>query len=327
MSAFMCQACCISPVRQEIASEVADCPYLLCNACAERLEKRNLRPLEWYRLAVAHGPLAYRLHDDFYDQDGTAEQNLVPVEQASLFPAPQLADVRNELAALLDFTMSRWQLSDDVIAALRTHDANAVLSRVAALVDKKQSPWEEERAYEIAADVLGSKAEDWIRSRWASGTRAPLLHPFLRAAAACMPHSEAIPMALAAVEQSGMPDLSVPALTLAHFRSPKVVDWIEGVATSPVSERWGLLAARSGLSWATASRWLLKGRPMSLVAMDAMGILMREERGVRQYMLGMMNDAPPNDLILAHLREYALRDPVPRVTRIVERIAANYLRS
>lgn len=323
MNRSMCQACLTSPVEREVAGEVADYPYLLCNACAERLENRALRPLEWYRLAVLHGPLTYLLHDDFYDQDGTADQNRVPVKQASLFPAPKLADVENDLAALLDFAMTRWHLSNDVSAALRTHDADAVLAHVSALVDSRQRPWEEARSYEIAADVLGSKAEEWVRSRWASGSRPPLLHSFMRAAAACMPHNEAIPMALAAVEQSGMSDLSVPALSLAHFRSPKVIDWIDGMATSPISNRWGLLAARSGLSWATATKWLDKGRPMSLVAMDAMGVIMRPEHGERPSMFDMtMDDAPPNDMILARLREYALRDPVPRVTQMIDRIVA-----
>jgi len=323
MNRFMCQACLTSPVDRQVSGEVADDRYMLCNPCAERLENLALRPLEWYRLAVLHGPLTYLLHDDFYDQGGKAYQNRIPVKQVSLFPAPKLADVEDNLAALLDFTMTRWHLSDEVSAALRAHDKNAVLTKISALVENRQRPWEEARSYEIAADVLGPVAEEWVRSRWESASRAPLLHSFMRAVAACMPREEAIPMALAAVEQSGLSDLSVPALSLAQFRSPKVIDWIDGMATSPVSNRWGLLAARSGLSWATATRWLDKGRPMSLVAMDALGIIMRPEHGGRPSRFPLkMDDAPSSDAILARLREYALRDPVPRVTQMIDRIVA-----
>jgi hypothetical protein len=316
----MCEACLTAPIEREIENEVAGSPFKVCQPCAHRLENLALRPLEWYRLSVIHGP-AYLLYDDFYNEAGKADQNRIPVKQASLFPAPKLKAVANDLDALLDYSLTRWHLTDETVTAFKSHKQSEVLSAISMLVKDRPGSWVETRCYEIAASVLGPVAEEWVRSRWETGSRPAMLYSFIPAVVASLPHEEAIPMAITAVEQSGVSDLSVPALTLSRFHSPKVIDWIEGVATSPVSNRWGLLAARSGLSWATIIRWLKRGRPMSLVAMDALGVIMRPEHGGRPSAFPIaMKDAPSNDEILAHLREYARHDPVPRVTQMIDRI-------
>lgn len=321
----MCEACLTSPIEHVVANEMADRPFKVCQPCAHRLENLALRPLEWYRLSALHGPLSYLLHDDFYDEYGRADQNKIPVKQASLFSIPTLADVSTDLDALLDYSMTRWHLGDETVAAFQGHEGSDVLSRLSVLVEDRPILWVEARCYEIAATVLGPMAEQWVKGRWESGSRAALLHSFMRAVAACIPHEEAIPLALKAVEQSGATDLSVPAMSLAEFHSSKVIDWIDCVTTSPVSNRWGLLAARSGLSWATAARWLDKGRPMSLVAMDALGVIMQPKHTGRPSMFPIeMKDAPSHDAILARLRQYALSDPVPRVTQMIDRIVAAF---
>lgn len=318
-----CEACLTAPIEREIENEEAGDTFKVCQSCAHRLENLALRPLEWYRLSIIHGPQAHLLHDDFYDESGKADQNKIPVKQASLFPMPKLTDVANDLDALLDYTLTRWRLTDETLIVLKSHEQSQVLSGISMLVKDRALPWVEARCYEITASVLGPVAEEWVRSRWEAGSRPEMLYSFIPAVAASLPHDEAIPMAITAVEESGLTDLSVPALTLSRFRSSKVIDWIEGVATSPVSNRWGLLAARSGLNWATIMRWLERGRPMSLVAMDALGVIMRPEHGGRPSAFPVLiKDAPSNNEILMHLREYAKRDPVPRVTQMIERIVA-----
>ena len=320
---FMCEACLTSPVAREVENEIADRPFKVCEPCAHRLENLALRPLEWYRLSALHGPQSFLLHDDFYDHDGTAEQNRIAVKQASLFKAPKLADVSVNLDALLDYSMTRWHLGDATLAAFLGHEATDVLARLSAIVEDRPVPWVEMRCYEIAATVLGPIAEQWVRSRWKSGSRAEVLYSFMQAVAACMPPEEAIPMALEAIDRSGVRNLSGPAMPLARFHSPQVIDWIENRVTSPVPDGWGTLAAHSGLSWATVTRWLDQGRPMSLVAMDALGVIMLRDRDGRRSIDPInLKGAPSDDAILALLREHALRDPVPRVTQIVDRIFA-----
>ena len=66
-------------------------PYHLCVACHQRLHARALRPFEWYNLAKRHGWYQFLLHDDFYDEDGTASQPEDGVECPGDFSAPSLA--------------------------------------------------------------------------------------------------------------------------------------------------------------------------------------------------------------------------------------------
>jgi hypothetical protein len=69
-----CQATKTEPAEVEVESHSPDGPYRLCKVAADRLKSLSLRPLEWFNLAAIHGPLEFYLHDDFYDEDGTAVQ-------------------------------------------------------------------------------------------------------------------------------------------------------------------------------------------------------------------------------------------------------------
>lgn len=58
---------------------------------------------------------------------------------------------------------------------------------------------------------------------------------------------------------------------LLWFRSPAVLDWIEiNAPRANVTEDWGRLAALSDLSWSRVQTWLARGRPLSLIALDAL---------------------------------------------------------
>src|SRR5438270_99406 len=111
-----CEAC--ECVEAEVVDPCDDAqhPYRLCARCHSRLHTRALRPLEWYNLAKRHGH-QYLLHDDFYDDDGTAAQPEGEVERPEDFPAPRLAAVRENPASLLDYSITRWFFDPDVAAA------------------------------------------------------------------------------------------------------------------------------------------------------------------------------------------------------------------
>lgn len=84
-------------------------PYRLCGKCHQRLTERALRPREWYNLAVLYGPYRFLLHDNFYDDDGIAEQP--EEEHFSISPednVPQLQDVVNDLPRLIDYCTLKW---------------------------------------------------------------------------------------------------------------------------------------------------------------------------------------------------------------------------
>jgi len=113
----LCEAC-----ERASAETVESCddpnePYHLCTACFKLLHARALRPAEWYNLAKRHGWYQFLLHDDFYDDDGTAIQPQVAVERPRDFPAPSLAAVAHASGQLLDYSITRWHFTSDAGAA------------------------------------------------------------------------------------------------------------------------------------------------------------------------------------------------------------------
>ncbi len=315
-----CQACLAAPVEREVKSEVESSPFRLCGACAGRLESLALRPLEWYRLAALHGPFTVLLGEHLYDEDGRAGPHRVSDGEATSLPMPTLDAVATDAGALLDHVLTQRRLRDDVVAALRRHPAGVLLARMSDLIEARPILWVEACCYDVAARALGPAARSWVERRWEPGLRPDTRAAFLKAAAACLPHAEAVPRALAYVERQGGRDLPFAALPLAHFRSPLVLDWVERTVASPVSNNWGPLAACSGFTWATATRWLEAGRPLSLVALDALSIALRPT--YRPFGISIeLPDAPDEAAILDHLCEHARRDPAPRVTQAIDRIA------
>ncbi|MGS2778279.1 hypothetical protein ACVBAX_12990 [Robertmurraya sp. GLU-23] len=126
----LCEACKRNEINVVETSDDSNQPYKLCNQCHERLLKYSLRPIEWYNLAVVHSPNKFLLHDDFYEEDGEACQPEEDVVVTKKDKAPTLRDVRYNLESLLDFSITRWFLEDDVINALKKHDNQKTLSSV-----------------------------------------------------------------------------------------------------------------------------------------------------------------------------------------------------
>ncbi|MDB5439999.1 MAG: hypothetical protein JWM33_2426, partial [Caulobacteraceae bacterium] len=128
-----------------------------------------------------------------------------------------------------------------------------------------------------------------------------------------------------AVEEAGAKDISVTALALVDFHSPQVLDWIERTVKSPVSDRWGYLAARSCLTWAVVSRWLAAGRPLSLVAVDALLEIYCPRPSARPSAAPEILDQPQAAVVVRALRDAAQDDPVPRVEKAVAAIERQLL--
>lgn len=320
-----CEGCLTSLAEQAIPTGEDERCFQLCNSCANRLHARALRPLEWYRLAALHGPLSYLLHDDFYDQDGTAWQNEIPVIHSALFPAPKLSAVSYDLAALLDYALTRWHLDDETAEVLGNFPTDQILDALSELLESRPTYWVECRSYEIAGTVLRGAATTWLNARWDRGTQKDFLSTFLRAVAKSNPTVDTVRRAIQAIDDAGKPDLSVAALALAGFRSPLVLDWIEQRVKSPVSDRWGWVAGCSGFSWEVAERWLDSGRPLSLVALDTLVNCLCPAAGNKPPgFVAELANAPPAPDLLARIAAYGETDPVPRVSAIIRRLSNHF---
>lgn len=69
---MVCEACRQRSATTEINDDpnLREMPYKLCAACADRVARMALRPLEWFNLAALHGPARSLLHYDVYSQNG-----------------------------------------------------------------------------------------------------------------------------------------------------------------------------------------------------------------------------------------------------------------
>ncbi|EMI54660.1 hypothetical protein RSSM_03922 [Rhodopirellula sallentina SM41] len=281
-----------------------------------------LRPVEWFNLASTHGPSKHLLHDDFYGDDGTAHQPEIPVVDPDLFPAPKLSGIADDLSRLLDMAITQWFLADDVVNAINNHNPETVLGNLMSRTDESQNVWVESTCLQICARSLGPTATDWVRSRY--GKSPEVLYWWVSAAAACMPLDDAWDTTTAAIAKSE--NVREDAQSLGWFRSDRTLEWIEKQFPSleiPVTQDWGRLAAISRITWSRVESWLSRGRPLSLVALDALvSCFHYDTLNLKRIQPKLATDATESHMTET-LDRYVGVDDVPRVSRTVDRIKSN----
>lgn len=317
----LCQACELRLAVVVEPADNADTPYLVCEVCHGRLMTRSLRPREWFNLAKRHGWAQFLLHDDFYDEDGTATQPEEDIEQPELFPAPTLAAVSHTAESLLDYAITRWHFEAELGQRWRHLPQDEVLRTLTLRFDASHNPSVRSVVLQVAS-VLGPSAKSLVRSAWAKYPEGTTFWSLVQASAACLPFEEGFARAESAL--AGMPDRTRRECfsALAHFRSPRALRWIELNAAEPTVEAWGHLAAASAFSWAKAEEWLQAGRPLSLIAIDALlAIAEPQTPFLRDLRPGLGEPASEFDTRKV-LEAVATADPVPRVKQRIGALLA-----
>lgn len=295
-----------------------DAPYYLCAACYARLHSQALRPLEWYNLARRHGASSYLLGEHCYE-DGVPREPCHPVESPHRFPAPTLREASRSAESLLDYSIAQNALNGKLVAAWTALPADEVMAALSSHYASTRNVVIRSCVLDCAAAV-GPAAAELLRS--ASGDPDMNHLVFLaNASAACLPFREGFDRVRASVEALEGKDLRQQMFYLSDFHTPEVLDWIEAHIFSPVTTDWGRLAAHSVLDWSRAERWLSSGRPLSLVALDALVALVTP---------GALGEYPPRlhhppdvETLRAALTAYAQRDDVPRVEKATSYLLAN----
>jgi hypothetical protein len=103
---------------------------------------------------------------------------------------------------------------------------------------------------------------------------------------------------------------------LSWFRSRGVLDWIEiNAPLENVTASWGQLASLSDLHWTRVQEWLARGRPVSLIALDALANYIRRQgqAPVVHLINPTLKGCPDRSMIEQALRAYATEDVAPRV--------------
>ncbi|MEH7013631.1 hypothetical protein V7087_22955 [Neobacillus niacini] len=318
----LCEACKRNEINVVEKSDDPNQPYKLCNQCHERLLKYSLRPIEWYNLAVVHSPKKFLLHDDLYEEDGEACQPEEDVFVTKKDKAPTLRAVRNDLESLLDFSITRWFLEDDVINALKKHNTQKTLSSVKSRFYETENYEVKSRMLEIVADVLGTSASGWVRELWENYDEE-FLYPISWATASSLPAEEGLNNIFEKLKLVSEKELPIAAFTcLYRFRSSNILDWIESTCTI-FNDNWGRLAAVCFPTWERMKSWLNKGRPLSLIALDTMANCVKGygDIYVEQFSPKILGtEISEVDQVL---NEYFQIDGVPRVKMKLSRIMEN----
>jgi hypothetical protein len=323
----ICQSC-----RKNSVEVIDDCdnpayPYKVCTACHDRLVNMSLRPREYFNLVSRHG-MTFLLHDDFYDENGTASapENEVVFDPALAFPV--LAELR-DLPSIVDYAIVEWQVSDEVVAAMKRFEWKEVLreldERLALNVGLT------ERICLLGALTCGKHAEAWMLWHWGERTHDnfPL---YAKPMATCLPSDVGFALYSQQVSQVEQSSRFVETMMgLMHFQSKSTLSWIEGHIgrVSNISSSWGYLAAASQFDWATAKRWLEGGRPLSLVALDALANCAVTSK--TQNSVPFLRENPPRlsdpdtvDAMSRVLQQYGETDKVPRVRLNISYILENW---
>jgi hypothetical protein len=266
----ICQATRTVPATVEIPSGSPDGPFYLCEAAAERLRTRSLAPREWYNLAVLFSPWVHELHDDFYDEDGTADQPDLPVPSYGdeRDRVPTLAEVASNLAELIDYLQTRWRIDEDHKAAIRAHPPRLVLSIATARHAKTLNTSLRAVLEEVLAIGARELSLPWFRARIAE-TKADLRLSIIASAAEVLPAGESFELATSELQLFPAESRHHHLYCLHILRNLNTPAWIERNVCPPVVNDWGRLAAMCNVDWTTTRRWLRSGRPLSLVALDS----------------------------------------------------------
>jgi hypothetical protein len=322
-----CECCKDRNIEIEEPTDIPEGPFRLCKPCHHRLINLALRPLEFFNLAAIHGADHF-LHDDFYDdQTGEAMQPKVDVIEPGNFPFPDFETIKNDIDRLVDFAFVQLSTKEYVFDRLKQFNKKEIV----ATVDKKvkYNRGINYKAYEMVAEVVGVEAEHWVKNEWLN-RRPHEFSYFAKALIKCLPFDEAFEALTNEIER--MDDRSIPKniFALRYLESDRTLDWIERIIPriDNISESWGVLAATSKFSWVRADKWLGLGRPLSLIAIDALYLCTQpessrhESSGVQkpQYKL---TDAPLPEVIATRLNEYLLIDNVPRTKASINRIIEN----
>lgn len=316
----VCEACRHAAIAVIVDDDDPAHPYRLCASCAERLRQRALRPLEWFNLAAVHGWATFLLHDDFYDQDGEATQPDIACYANDGLLAPTLAEASASLPRTVDFYVTRWWPGEPEFAALRSFAPRDLLDEIVRRAGRS-SDRVLDAMFGIAANALGPVAADWVRAQRGRALTGRLLSSWCEAAARCLPSAEGLDLAIDALGRVDARAFRDAKNGLLWFRSRRVLDWIEAHApASNVTEDWGRLAALSDLDLIRVKAWIAAGRPLSLVALDALSafVLRPGQAPIMRQLEPTLSGVGDRQEIEAVLNMARAADPTPRTTRVAD---------
>jgi hypothetical protein len=304
-------------------------PYKLCFECRDRLLNLALRPLEFFNLSAIHGHSQY-LHDDFYDYDtGEATQPETEVVDAEKFPFPTFEEVKSSLHRLIDYSFVQYFTDDTVIETLQKFDKTEVLKLIDEKVKYNKSI--SYKAYEIVSSVVGKIAKQWAEEQWQNRNARESILVYAELISNCFDLDEAFELITSELNKLDDKTFNENVSALLYLKSEKTLDWLEfnSVRIKNVTSSFGQLAASSQFGWKRCEKWLNTGRPLSLIALDALYLCtMKNYIGQSVWLQKLkprLTDNTEREAMANKLRDYLKVDSVPRTKDAVGSIIYNLI--
>ena len=184
----------------------------------------------------------------------------------------------------------------------------------------------QENIFLVCERLLGPAAEPWLRKSKHRPLQNFAFDAFCSALDVCVPDG-GFEIATDKLANERPHQLAYFAHGLLAFDDKtKILDWIEarlGSGNEPVVPEWGQLAALAGVRWQTINRWLDRGKPVSLVALDAIVAWLTGHVEVGMWLNCLtprVVDTPPSATIRNRLLAHAESEGTPRVEKVVAQI-------
>lgn len=313
----VCQACESVPVEVKEPNDNENSPYLLCSSCHDRLLELSLRPREWYNLAKRFGWWQFSLHDDFYEDNGEASQPEDEVVDAELYPAPSLEDVCGDLPKLISHVLTRWNPEKEIYREFGKFAPERIEAELRKALPDAPNDDVAGAYFDICGEVLKGDGARFVRSGWECADRIPF-GSLAFATTQCVPFEEGFSWIESRLAAMPMKEMVNRFYVLSYYRSPRALKWVEENVEAPLTASWGRLVACSKPRWLDIEAWLDKGRPHSLVALDALKACARPDTPLLREMNLKPLELPSDDRIAEVLSRYLEQDSVPRVQQFIE---------
>jgi cell wall assembly regulator SMI1 len=167
----------------------------------------------------------------------------------------------------------------------------------------------------VVAKALGRGGEGWARAFLERNASRLGFRLKVQIVGSCLAADEAFAWAIA--HRPGEDREAV--LALGVLRDPRLLAWLEEQTDLTPKPEWGTTVFRSGLDWPRARAWIGRGRPLSLLALDALAEPARSQHE-------QLQPVPVADRTeLAHvLAQAEASDGVPRVRKSIAMVRGLY---
>jgi hypothetical protein len=218
--------------------------------------------------------------------------------------------------------VKRWFVENEMIEQMMVYPAEVWLPIFENSLPKLNHNDHINTLFHLAGYVLKDLGTDFIRKFWGKWSEETF-RGLTFAAIHCLPVQEAYRLVTDKLGQMDQRERLICKFVLGWFENQWVLKWIEENVVSPIDVSWGALAARSQFDWEHVKKWLALGRPISLVALDAMGFCLTTPQAPDGHQYKPLINPPSKVTFKNVLQNYQKLDPAARVRRTVEFLMSN----